>query len=241
MHRAHVDDRTACAAPVHVPDAGARGQEGTVEMDRQHLLPLGEAELLDRLDDLDAGIGNEDIDLAELPDDLGDTAIDFRLVGDIHGHADRLAAGVGDFLCRGLRAGQVEIGNRDRRAILRIDLGDALANAAGGAGDQGDLAFELHGRLLDDVGMRRWRVARAAGIAWMVFSGAGFLLDVAGVRGGSSEHARCAPSIVRKYDQSSRPTAFGSTPRSFSLRYRWVRSMPTIFASLPTLPPASLS
>ena len=47
---------------VHVPQRGAGGQEGAVEMDRQQLLPVGEVEVDERLDDLDAGIADQDVE-----------------------------------------------------------------------------------------------------------------------------------------------------------------------------------
>src|SRR3546814_6248383 len=50
---------------VHVAQAVAGRQEGTVEMDRQELLPVAEVEALDRVDDLDAGVRHEDVDAAQ--------------------------------------------------------------------------------------------------------------------------------------------------------------------------------
>src|SRR3546814_1386793 len=47
VHRAHVDDRAALAARLHVAHALAGGEEGAVEVDRQHLLPVAEAEVGD--------------------------------------------------------------------------------------------------------------------------------------------------------------------------------------------------
>ena len=55
------------------------------------------------------------------------------------------------------------------------------------------------------------------------------------------------PHLARaQYDNFHFPSPFngkdlGSTPNDLSFRYRWVRSMPTASASLPTLPPASPS
>jgi hypothetical protein len=45
----------------------------------------------------------------------------------------------------GLGALQVEIGDGDARALAHIGGGDLLADAAGGAGDDGDLVFQAHG------------------------------------------------------------------------------------------------
>src|SRR2546427_8948522 len=40
---------------IHVLEAGARGEEGAVQVDGQHLLPVGEAEFLHRMHDLYPG------------------------------------------------------------------------------------------------------------------------------------------------------------------------------------------
>ena len=73
VHRAHVDDAAAAAGLVHVRQAGLGREEGAVEVDRQHLLPVGVAELLDRMDDLDAGVADQDVDAAERGDDVAAT------------------------------------------------------------------------------------------------------------------------------------------------------------------------
>ena len=69
MHRAHVDD-AAAALLVHVAQGCARGQEGAVEVDGQQPLPIVERQLLDRRDDLNAGIADQNIDSPEFLDDL---------------------------------------------------------------------------------------------------------------------------------------------------------------------------
>jgi hypothetical protein len=150
------------AAPVHVLEAGARGQERAVEMDGEHLLPLVVAELLDRLDDLDAGIRNEDVDLAVCAHGRGDARIDLGLAGHVHLHAGRGATGGDDR--RGHRIGriEVEVGDCNCRPVLRIDLGDALADAACRAGDQSDLASECHGNLLKEWGKSGADIAHRA-------------------------------------------------------------------------------
>src|SRR5690606_41665287 len=64
MHRAHVDDRAALAAPLHVAQAFAGGEERAVEVDGEHPLPVGEAEVGELVDDLDAGVRHQHVDLA---------------------------------------------------------------------------------------------------------------------------------------------------------------------------------
>ena len=59
-------------------------------MDGEQLLPVGEGEVLDRVHDLDAGIGDEDIDRAERLDRARDAVIDLVFLGDVHADADGL-------------------------------------------------------------------------------------------------------------------------------------------------------
>ena len=93
MHRAHVDDAAAGALLVHLPQGRPRGEERAVEMDGEELLPFGELELLERRDDLDAGIAHEHVDLAEGFDRLGHAGLDLGFVGHVHGNADRIFSG----------------------------------------------------------------------------------------------------------------------------------------------------
>ena len=90
MHGAHIDE---AAAPglVHVRQAGPGRQERAVEMDRQHLLPLGIAEFLERMDDLNPGIADEHVDATECRNGLRDTLVHLRLVGDVHRDAEYAA------------------------------------------------------------------------------------------------------------------------------------------------------
>jgi hypothetical protein len=127
-----------------VLDAGLGGEEGAVEMDGEHLLPLGEWKVLDWMHDLDAGIGDEDVDPAKGLDRLLDPFIDLVLLGDVHADADRgfLVAQ----LLRGLRRDiGFQVGDRDAAAGLDKTLGDAMTDAARGAGNERNLAVELHG------------------------------------------------------------------------------------------------
>jgi hypothetical protein len=83
-------------------------------MDGEHFLPVGEGKLLDRMDDLDAGIADEDVDGTELADGLRDAGIDLILAGNVHGHSDGLAgAHLAELGRRRLGIGLLEIGNRN--------------------------------------------------------------------------------------------------------------------------------
>ena len=144
MHRAHIDDAAAATRFVHVRDARARGQERAVDVDREHLLPLGVAELLDRMHDLDTGVADQDIDASESCDDSGDTVVDRSLVGDVHGNTDGLASARPHLVCGRLSGVLVEVGDRQLRALTHIHPRDVFADAARGAGDDCGFALELH-------------------------------------------------------------------------------------------------
>ena len=77
-------------------------------------------------------------------DDRGDAGVDRLLVGHVHRHADRLAARGLDL--GGGRVGRVlvQVGDRDLGAFAREDDRDLLADAAGGAGDDGEFVLEFH-------------------------------------------------------------------------------------------------
>src|SRR6476620_4979393 len=142
VHRSHIEEH-ARFLRIEVLDAGLGGEEGAVEMDGEHLLPLGEGKVLDRMHDLDAGIGDENVDPAKGLDRLLDPFVDLVLLGDVHANADRsfLIAQ----LLRGLRRDiGFAVGDRDAAAGLDETLGDAMTDAARGAGNESNLAVELH-------------------------------------------------------------------------------------------------
>ena len=70
----------------------SRRQERAVEMDRQQLLPVGEGKVDERLDDLDAGVADQDVDLAVFGDGVGDALLDRSLVGHVHRDRKGVAA-----------------------------------------------------------------------------------------------------------------------------------------------------
>jgi hypothetical protein len=71
VDRAHIDDAAAAAGLVHFPQRGARREKCAIQMDSQELLPFRKLELFDRRHDLNAGIGNKDIEPAEGLDRFG--------------------------------------------------------------------------------------------------------------------------------------------------------------------------
>ena len=83
--------------------------------------------------------------------------VDLGLVGDVHGDGHRAARRRPDSRGGGLGRRQVEVGDRDLGALGGVDVGDLLADAAGGAGDDGDLVLKLfaHGAV-DALGCGWW-------------------------------------------------------------------------------------
>src|SRR5262249_37184332 len=61
MYRPHIDYAPTSAGSQHVAHTGPRGEEGAVEMDGQHLLPVREGKTFNRMYDLDTGVADEDI------------------------------------------------------------------------------------------------------------------------------------------------------------------------------------
>ena len=148
MHRAHEDDRSTAPARDHPAHRGAGAQKSAVEVYRQQLLPVSEAELRQRRDDLDAGVADQHVQPAEFGDGAGNRSVDAGLVGHVDRHgecADALRAQRGSY---GLGAAQVQVGDRDGRPGPSIDLCDALADAAGRAGHECHLVVESHVLLL---------------------------------------------------------------------------------------------
>ena len=85
MHRTHIDDSVAGTFLVHMRNARLGGKKRAVEMDRKQPLPFGEWKFLDRVDDLDARIGDENVrSLCLRGDHLRDARIHLVLVGHIH-------------------------------------------------------------------------------------------------------------------------------------------------------------
>jgi hypothetical protein len=76
---------------------------------------------------------------------LFDRGVDLVFVGHVHRHADGLRARGLEFGGGGVGRFLVQVGNDDLGAFLCEEDGDFLADAAGRAGDVGDLVLELHG------------------------------------------------------------------------------------------------
>ena len=95
------------------------------------------------MDDLDAGVGHQDIHLTECLDGLVDAGVHLLLVGHVHGDRDcRLRVPQFAGGCRGDI--EVEIGDDDTASSRDVALGDGVADAACGTGDERDLAVDPH-------------------------------------------------------------------------------------------------
>ena len=139
MRRAHVDDGAAAALVRHLSETGPSGEEGAVEVDGQHPLPVGKLQIGERRDVLHAGIADQHVHAAQPFGRLRHALIHLALVSDVHRHAERIAA---QRARRLLRA--ADVGDADLRAFLQVPLGDGSADPAGGAGDDGDLVLHPH-------------------------------------------------------------------------------------------------
>ncbi len=144
VHRAHVDDAAPAALRIHVLDTGLGGEEGAVEVDGQHLLPVRELELFHRMNDLDARIADQDVDAAKGRHAGFNAGVDLLFVRHVHGNANGLPAAGLDFGGGRVSGGLVQVRDHDLGAFLGEHDGDLLADAAGRAGDVGDFVFQLH-------------------------------------------------------------------------------------------------
>ena len=156
VHRPHIDDAATRALFVHPLQHGAGGEKRAVEVDAQKLLPVRELEFIERGDDLDAGIAHEHVDLSELLDRACHAGLDLLFVRHVHDDADRLA-GVAELRRRRVGGLLIQIGDHDLCALAGEGGGDLLADAAGGAGHDGNFVLETHVMKLP-----RWQVSAPA-------------------------------------------------------------------------------
>ena len=83
-------------------------------------LPLGEFEVDQRCDDLDAGIADQNVERAEGRDHLGGADVDLLLVGDVHGDADDTLAARINLAGGGIGRRLIEVGDGDLGAFAGI-------------------------------------------------------------------------------------------------------------------------
>ena len=88
----------------------------------------------------DAGVGEEDVDRSVMPLGLGDEMANVGFLGNVAGHRDAL-----DVFGDGFEAAGVAVGHDHALgALLGVAPRNRLADAARRAGDDADLAFDLH-------------------------------------------------------------------------------------------------
>jgi hypothetical protein len=111
-------------------------------VNRQHLLPVGEVEVDDRPDDLDAGIADQDVDPAVSRHGVGDTLLHGGLIRDVHGDRKGIRALCLDLSCRRIRGIEIKIGDNWNAALFGEAQGDLLADATGRASDHCDFSVK---------------------------------------------------------------------------------------------------
>lgn len=143
MCRSDVDD-AAPVALLHRGQRDARGVERRREVQREHRIPAVDRETLDRSDVLDPGVVHQDVDAAVAQIDVREHRLDlvgFREVGAFVVDID--ARFGGELRAQPFDLGRVsETVEHDARALCGERPGDAQSDAAGGAGDECELAFE---------------------------------------------------------------------------------------------------
>ena len=132
-----VHDRAGAAAK-HLPRDGAAGVEGAAQVRVDDLLPVLVAHARDQRVARDAGVVDEDVDVAELRLDALDQRLRLRGIADVRTHRD--AADLRRDRLGRLVPGAVVHGHA--RAAARQLARDGGADAARAARDEGDLAVQ---------------------------------------------------------------------------------------------------
>ena len=119
------------------------------KIDVEHAIPFVGGEGLDGAHRRNRGVVHENVDASKrLPGAIhhGGDGLD---VSDVGGQADRRSSLGADCFRVLVRAGAVQIGNRDGCAFYREALSDRSADARGTAGHQRALACQAHQRVLN--------------------------------------------------------------------------------------------
>ncbi len=148
VSRSDVDDPSA-ALLLHDRHGRLGGVEGRRQIDGDDQVPLVVREILDRGHVLDAGVIDQDVQLAELGLGLGHHVGDLSRLGHVGAMIEHLDA----MLLGHLGAGALDGGHLAQAVHDDIDalggerVGQGVADAAGRAGDDGDLPLqtEVHG------------------------------------------------------------------------------------------------
>src|SRR5262249_39673469 len=125
------------------PGGGLADEERALEVHPQHAVEIGlrQVEEIGAMDD--AGIVDQDVEIAERAAGFGDHVLGVAGVADVGGHE----AGLGPRARRRLPGGGVDVGEGDARTLGDVAAGDREPDAVRGAGDDRDLVLEPHGDL----------------------------------------------------------------------------------------------
>ena len=158
--RGDIDDLATAALRDHGAGTVLGAQERAAQVDPQHRVPFGHFNIDQRLHQVaDAGVVDQNVEAAEMPDGLRDHGLDLGFLQHIHRQGDAVAtarselgADQGQLLVTAHRAGRhfraaalADVGQDHLAAFGQQSAGDTFAQAAAasGAGDQGDLAFQF--------------------------------------------------------------------------------------------------
>src|SRR5262249_25732946 len=101
------------------------------------------------MDDLDASIADEDVDLAVLRNGVSDTFFDLRLIGHVHRDREGIPVTRLDFRGSGFRCLEIEVCDHRDATLRREPYCNLLADATGGSGDDCHASVEtFHDHLL---------------------------------------------------------------------------------------------
>ncbi|MNZ84789.1 hypothetical protein D3C78_1035580 [compost metagenome] len=140
-----VDD--AAPAPfLHARQGRVDGVKGAVERDGDDAGEIGEIELVDRRDFLDAGIVDEDVDMTKFGDDGFRQMRAFIIIGEIGGKIDRPLPRHLRHHLQGLRRllRRLYAMHRDQISRFGETFGDGEPDAAGGTRDEHGFRLILH-------------------------------------------------------------------------------------------------
>jgi hypothetical protein len=156
-------DDTAPFLRLHARYGGADRMEGGGKIDRNDRVPFLDRKVLDRRDELYAGVVDENIDRTELALSVSDHGRNFRGLAHVGAVIKRLDAEVlfdgGAFFLD--RSGVAHAIDHDIRAVLSQHARDGEANAAGRAGDKRISRSKRHEQLLEGRPKPDWRCDHA--------------------------------------------------------------------------------
>ena len=135
----------AAAARDHRLKGIATAEKGALEIDIDHAVPVGFVHLQRRLDEVDAGVVDQRVDLSVGRQGFVYESFAVCGLGDVRLEEQALAEAPLQ-VSRDLRAQPlVDVGDDHFGAGFGKALGDAGADAAGRAGDDSDMSLPIHG------------------------------------------------------------------------------------------------